>query len=238
MERGAARATPRAARFARALAHAILAEGLPPKTLLNVNVPNHGKLQGYRWTRLGQRVYRDQVEIRTDLRGARTSGSAAPSSTPRTCPTADGTAVRCGIVSVTPLDLDLTSHELLGSLPGWRCPDFEAILDKRRRGGDTWNRRARRMVREQIAGRGITDARCSARCARCRASVLDAASSGAPTRTGRSRSATARRSRSPTSWRACRRSPRSRATCGCSEGRRGCGYQTALLAISPRGLGF
>jgi hypothetical protein len=31
---------------------------------------------------------------------------------------------------VTPLDLDLTSHPLLASLPGWRLPGFEAILSE------------------------------------------------------------------------------------------------------------
>jgi 5'-nucleotidase len=129
LERGPREGLEPAARFARALAHAVLAEGLPPKTLLNVNVPNHGELLGYRWTRLGQRVYRDQVEVRTDLRGQRYFWIGGPEQEAEDAPDTDGTAVREGHVSVTPLDLDLTSHTLLGSLPGWRLPGFEAILD-------------------------------------------------------------------------------------------------------------
>src|SRR5215831_2147118 len=46
-----------AARFAHALARAVLQKGLPEQTLLNVNIPP-GELGGYRWTRLGRRIYR------------------------------------------------------------------------------------------------------------------------------------------------------------------------------------
>jgi 5'-nucleotidase len=119
-----------AARFAHALAHAILAEGLPGKTLLNVNVPNRGPLRGYRWTRLGERAYRDQVDVRTDLRGQRYFWIGGPELDVVDAPGSDGAAVRGQAVSITPLDLDLTSHRLLESLPGWRLPGFEAILEE------------------------------------------------------------------------------------------------------------
>jgi 5'-nucleotidase len=128
LERGPRAGLEPAARFARALAHAILVEGLPPKTLLNVNVPNHGELRGYEWTRLGQRAYRDQVDVRTDLRGQRYFWIGGPEIEVADAPGSDGEAVRAGLVSITPLDLDLTSHELLAALPGWRLPGFEAIL--------------------------------------------------------------------------------------------------------------
>ncbi len=130
LERGAREGLAGAARFAHALAHAVLAKGLPQKTLLNVNVPNRPRLQGYRWTRLGQRVYRDQVEVRTDLRGQRYFWIGGPEQEAEDASDADGTAVREGFVSVTPLDLDLTSHEMLAYLPNWQLPEFEAILDE------------------------------------------------------------------------------------------------------------
>jgi 5'-nucleotidase len=126
--RGPRAGLEQAARFAHAVAHAILVFGLPPKTLLNVNVPNQAELKGYQWTRLGQRAYRDQVEVRTDLRGQRYFWIGGPEVEVADTPGSDGEAVRAGCVSITPLDLDLTSHELLGSLPGWRLPGFEAIL--------------------------------------------------------------------------------------------------------------
>ena len=39
-------------------------------------------------------------------------------------------AVKRKIVSVTPLDLDLTHGGLLERLPGWKLPGFEAILEQ------------------------------------------------------------------------------------------------------------
>jgi 5'-nucleotidase len=130
LERGPREGLEPTSRFARAIAHAILAEGLPKGTLLNVNVPNHGPLRGYRFTRLGQRVYRDQVEVRTDLRGQRYFWIGGPEVPVHDAPDTDGTSVADGVVSITPLDLDLTSHQLLASLPGWRLPGFEAILSE------------------------------------------------------------------------------------------------------------
>jgi 5'-nucleotidase len=132
LERGAPEGLRPAADFAHALAHAILVEGLPGGSgaLLNVNVPNHGPLRGYRWTRLGQRLYRDQVEKRTDPRGRRYFWIGGPALPSGDGPDADGAAVEASVVSVTPLDLDLTSNALLGQLPGWRLAGFQAILDE------------------------------------------------------------------------------------------------------------
>jgi 5'-nucleotidase len=130
LERGPETGLPAAVDFAHALAHATLAEGLPRGSLLNVNVPNHGPLRGYRWTRLGTRLYRDQVEIRTDPRGRRYFWIGGPALPSPDGPDADGVAVDADLVSVTPLELDLTSRSLLGRLPGWRLRGFEAILDE------------------------------------------------------------------------------------------------------------
>src|SRR5262249_46779916 len=96
-----------AARFAHALGRAILEKGLPPQTLLNVNVPP-GQPRGYRWTRLGKRIYRDQVEERQDLRGRTYYWIGGPDAGYRDVVGSDCHAVRDGVASVTPLDLDLT----------------------------------------------------------------------------------------------------------------------------------
>lgn len=136
LERGPLEGYALAARFAHAVAHAILAEGLPPKTLLNVNLPNRGPIRGYRWTRLGQRTYRDQVEVRTDLRGQRYFWIGGPELEGEDAVDSDVTAVKTGRASVTPLDLDLTAHRLLDALPGWHLPGFEAILDEEVPGSD------------------------------------------------------------------------------------------------------
>jgi 5'-nucleotidase len=116
-----------AAAFAHALARAILREGLPPGTLLNVNVPPGAPL-GYRWTRLGRRIYRDQVEERADLRGRRYYWIGGPTVGYGDVPGSDCHSVRDGVASVTPLDLDLTHSGLLERLPGWRLDGFEAAV--------------------------------------------------------------------------------------------------------------
>jgi 5'-nucleotidase len=118
-----------AAAFAHALGRAILAEGLPGGTLLNVNVPRGGA-RGYRWTRLGKRIYRDQVEVRDDLRGKSYYWIGGPTVGYGDVPGSDCHAIRDGVVSVTPLDLDLTHAGLLERLPGWQLHGFESVVEE------------------------------------------------------------------------------------------------------------
>lgn len=122
-----------AAQLCHALAQATLASQLPPQTVLNVNVPGpqHASSQTGRhtfmWTRLGQRVYREHVDSRTDPRGNTyywIGGPAEPSADP---PGTDAYAIHAGIASVTPLNLDLTHGDLLLKLPTWSLAGFEAV---------------------------------------------------------------------------------------------------------------
>jgi 5'-nucleotidase len=129
-----------AAQFAHALARAVLAEGLPKGTLLNVNVPQPPRRDGdaqpwglpprsYRWTRLGKRLYRDQVDERADLRGRRYYWIGGPATGYGDIPGSDCHAVGEGLVSVTPLDLDLTHAGLLERLPSWSVEGFDRVLE-------------------------------------------------------------------------------------------------------------
>ena len=126
----------RAALFAHALARATLQQGLPPGTLLNVNVPavdaNGNDLvpRGYRWTKLGRRLYRDQVDERADLRGRRYYWIGGPPAGLADVEGTDGHTINEGVVSVTPLGLDLTHGDLLARLPGWRLGGFEAVVEQ------------------------------------------------------------------------------------------------------------
>jgi 5'-nucleotidase len=120
----------RAAGFAHALARAVLAQGLPPGTLLNVNVPSETSPHGYRWTKLGKRIYRDQVDERADLRGRRYYWIGGPANGYGDVPGSDCHAVRDGVVSVTPLDLDLTHAGLLERLPEWNLEGFERVVEE------------------------------------------------------------------------------------------------------------
>src|SRR5258705_12482692 len=57
-----------AGRVARLIAMRVLVSGLPPRTLLNVNVPAQPPL-GIRLARLGHRVYLDKIVEQADPRG-------------------------------------------------------------------------------------------------------------------------------------------------------------------------
>jgi len=131
LERRAAGDFTAAAAFARALVAEALARGagaIPPSTLLNVNLPA-GRVTGYQISFLGRRVYRDQVEVRQDLRGRSYYWIGGPEENATDLPGSDLTAVRSGLASVTPLVLDLTHGKLLGELVGWQVGNFvhEAI---------------------------------------------------------------------------------------------------------------
>ena len=107
-----------AARVARLVAMRVLVEGLPPKTLLNVNAPAETP-KGIRFTRLGHRVYTGKVTEQNDPRG-RTHywlGGGPPE-----WEALEGTdmgAVHEGFVAVTPLHLDLTNHRALATMGDW-----------------------------------------------------------------------------------------------------------------------
>jgi 5'-nucleotidase len=115
-----------AAAFARALVAEVLARGqgaIPRGALLNVNMPA-GPLSGFQVTRLGQRVYRDQVVVREDLRGRAYYWIGGPEEEGTDAPGSDCTAVRAGLASVTPLALDLTHGPLVQEIAAWKIGDF------------------------------------------------------------------------------------------------------------------
>ena len=110
-----------AAEFAVVVARKILAEGLPPDTLLNVNVPGLAKadIAGVEVTRLCRRIYRDELVERADPRGRPYYwiGGEEPTAEP-----GEGTdfwALANGFVSITPLHLDLTAYEQMKHLQDW-----------------------------------------------------------------------------------------------------------------------
>lgn len=110
-----------AAKVVAEVAGAVLKQGLPPGTLLNVNVPSvpYAQLRGILVTRLGRRVYKDVLVERKDPRGETYYwiGGDPPDGEPL-----EGTdfwAIKHGYVSVTPLKLDLTDYPLMETLENW-----------------------------------------------------------------------------------------------------------------------
>lgn len=109
-----------ASAFAGRLAARVLETGLPPNTILNVNIPNstEGTIEGVRVTRLGERVYQDSVEERVDPSGEShfwITGEATWEPGTDT----DFSAVDSGLISITPLHFDLTDYKAIEDLTVW-----------------------------------------------------------------------------------------------------------------------
>lgn len=103
------------------VAAAVLRDGLPNGTCLNINVPYLplDAVKGITITRMGLRIYHDQLVRRLDPRGRPYYwiGGDAPTGVPD-----EGTdigALSTGHVSITPIQLDLTDHALLDALRAW-----------------------------------------------------------------------------------------------------------------------
>ncbi len=113
-----------AVRMAVALGERILSRGLPPRTVLNVNFPAHPDTR-YAWTRLGHRQYEDDVAERFDPRGLPYYWIGGGMPALGLDPFSDCEAITRGVVSITPLQLDLTAHNLLDASGPWPLDGYE-----------------------------------------------------------------------------------------------------------------
>ena len=99
----------------------VLQHGLPADTLLNVNVPflKQDEIRGFRTTRQGLRVYHSRLDERVDPRGRPYYwiGGEAPTGVPESG--TDVGALSDGLVSVTPLQLDLTAYRAISDINTW-----------------------------------------------------------------------------------------------------------------------
>lgn len=98
---------------------------LPPRTLLNVNVPAGPAqdLRGLSVTRLGHRAPSQDVLRLKDPRGHDVFWIGAAGDPLDCAPGTDFHAVREGYVSVTPLDSDMTRYGVLDILADWLPAD-------------------------------------------------------------------------------------------------------------------
>jgi 5'-nucleotidase len=114
-----------AVRFCVALIARALEDDLPPRTVLNVNLPARMG-SGYAWTRLGRRDYNDDVHERMDPRGRPyywIGGGMAPLDSE---PDTDSAAVAGGLASITPLGLDPTHPTLLDDARSWQVAGYRS----------------------------------------------------------------------------------------------------------------
>jgi len=113
------------ARFARELTRAALSQVLPPRMLLNVNVPV-GEPRGWAVTRLGRHSYGNQVVENTDPRGRRYYWIGGTEYSHEDLPGSDCNAVLDEqLISVTPVLLDLTDLQRMEELMRWPVDGFE-----------------------------------------------------------------------------------------------------------------
>ncbi len=104
----------RPAAIARRIAARILAGGMPPGVLFNVNCPVSPR--GVRFTRQGRRAYEGAITELADPWGRPHYWIGGGTPVDDGGPDADTAAVEAGYVSITPLRIDRTSHETLATL--------------------------------------------------------------------------------------------------------------------------
>lgn len=103
------------------VARNILTQGLSRGELVNVNVPaaTLEECAGIEVTRLGRRVYSDQLVERLDPRGIPYFWIGGPPPSGQAIPGTDYHAVINRRIAVTPIHLDLTGRRLLRRLKTW-----------------------------------------------------------------------------------------------------------------------
>jgi 5'-nucleotidase len=111
-----------AALAATIVARNILEHGLKRGELINVNVPavSPEEAEGFEVTRLGRRVYQDQLIQRVDPRGIPYFWIGGPPPSGLAVEGTDFHAVVNRRIAITPIHLDLTGRRLLKQLRTWR----------------------------------------------------------------------------------------------------------------------
>ena len=99
----------------------ILENGLAPGELININVPaiTVGQSDGVEVTRMGKRVYQDELIERLDPRGIPYYWIGGPPPSGLAEPGTDFHAVVNQRIAITPIQLDLTARRMLSRLNSW-----------------------------------------------------------------------------------------------------------------------
>jgi 5'-nucleotidase len=110
----------------------VAVEELPPERILNVNAPNvpEGELRGARVTRLGRRIYTDQLVEVEDERGRVCYDIYNNPPHYREEDGTDFAAIAAKEISVTPVHLNLTDHTGLEELDSWDVGEMLARVGR------------------------------------------------------------------------------------------------------------
>ena len=134
------------AAIAREVVRRLIDEPLAGDTLVNINCPA-GESEGIELTRLGKRLYDDELKLVENRRGSGRKRYRIYGFEPshEDEPGTDLAAVARGRVAITPIHFDLTDHGELERLGGW---DLEALLPER---GPQHRNERRRTARRRAA---------------------------------------------------------------------------------------
>lgn len=111
-----------AAQIAREITETMLKKGLPPNTLLNVNVPALApeQIKGRVVTKLGIRHYENTFDKRQDPWGRSYYWMGGKIAEGHNDPDSDIAAVTEGKISVTPIHFDLTNYRIMNIIENWK----------------------------------------------------------------------------------------------------------------------
>jgi 5'-nucleotidase len=112
------------ASFGAELVRHLLGQAMPQATLINVNCPA-GEPKGIEVTKLGKRIYNDELKLIGEANGRRHYEIYGWQPGYEKIDGTDLSAVANGRISVTPIHFDLTDHGGLENLRGW---GFDAML--------------------------------------------------------------------------------------------------------------
>lgn len=111
-----------AAKTARKMASLVLQKGLPPGTLLNVNVPPvpEKEIKGIKITRQSKAKWNDWFEVRKDPNNKKYFWLTGRLGTEEKKKDTDLYAIENNFVSVTPIQYDLTDYIFLNNMKKWK----------------------------------------------------------------------------------------------------------------------
>lgn len=114
------------ATFCAHLAKKVMDHDLPANTFFNVNIPGvpWSEIKGIELTRLGRRVYRDELMARKDPRGRPYYWIGGLPLKGVADHGTDIWAMENRLISITPINLDMTDHHVIEDLKRWKLEDI------------------------------------------------------------------------------------------------------------------
>jgi 5'-nucleotidase len=112
-----------AAEAAKEICKQILSQGIPQNHIFNVNIPaicNLKEIQGAKLCKLGIKIYKNNFEERKDPNGNTYYWLAGELIQLPEDKDTDIYAVKNKYISITPINIDLTAHKLIGKLHDWQ----------------------------------------------------------------------------------------------------------------------